>query len=269
MAGGHLDGRGTGAGSGGPRSTLAAMPRDPSPTPSSPPDLVERGPVETLAPSRTALVLVGVVGVTLAILAGLGIMNVSGSNLGDGEERLEPGTHVFTVGPVTLEATLEVPVIRRERCPRWTQLTDAEDDSTTAHLLWLDAVPLPSTAADVVLVEPPPDIVAWWRDELDLRVTGLPGAELDGRMVARYELGATASSRRKDGLVACGELDGVAATGLLGPAASFRQEVAVIDVEGIPLVLVAAAWSSGDLDRARDLVDSLVRTGRLVVPAAG
>ena len=127
----------------------------------SPPDLVDRGPVETLAPSRTAIVLVAVAGLAIAILAGVGALNVEGGrSLGDDEQLLEAGQHDLVAGPVTLSADLPGDWVARDRCPRWLQLSDAADDATTLHLIWLDAVPLPSDAPDVELVATPEDVPA-------------------------------------------------------------------------------------------------------------
>ena len=234
----------------------------------SPPDLVDRGPVETLAPSRTAIVLVAVAGLAIAILAGVGALNVEGGrSLGDDEQLLAAGQHDLVVGPVTLTADLPGDWVARDRCPRWLQLSDADDDATTLHLIWLDAVPLPSDAPDVELVATPEDVPAWWREQLDLQVLPLGEDSLDGRPVERYDLVATEQSRRRDGLVACGEVGTPAGTGMFGPAARFDQQVALVDVPGsdVPLLLVAAAYSGGDPDRAGEALEAVLDSGRLDV----
>lgn len=214
-------------------------------------DLVDRGPVETLAPSRTAMVLVGAAGVLLAVLAGMGVISASGgADLDEGEELLPAGEHQLEAGPVTLTSELTKDWVRRDRCDRWVQLSDASDDATTLHVVWLDAVPEPSTAEEVRLVEPPADLVSWWRDRLDLRVTPVGQASLDGRSVQQYALAETPEARRRDGLFACGELGGPAGVGMFGPAARFDQQVAVVEVGTTRLLVVAAAFSGGDLDRA-------------------
>lgn len=236
--------------------------------PDEPADLVDRGPVETLAPSRTAIALVAVAGIALAVLAGLGALNVEGGRpLDDEEELLEDGRHELVAGPVTLEAELPGDWVARQRCPRWLQLSDAENDSSTLHVVWLDAVPLPSDAPRVELVPTPGDMPTWWREQLDLRVTSRGGATLDGRPVERYDLDATEDSRRRDGLVACGEVGGLAATGMFGPAARFDQQVALVDVDGAPLMLVAAAYTGGDPDRVDDALETVLETGTLDVAA--
>lgn len=236
----------------------------------TPPDLVERGPVETLAPSRTALVLVGLAGLILVVLVGIGSLDVGGSRiLDDDETLLEPGRHELTAGRAVLDAELPGEWIARERCPRWLQLSDADSDSTTLHVVWLDAVPLPSDAERVELVPPPPDLPTWWEEQLDLAVTPAGEARLDGHPVTRHDLAATEQSRRRDGLVACGEVGGLAATGLLGPAARFEQQVAVVELDGdVPLLLVAAAYTGGDLDRALEGLEAVLDTGRVRTTAA-
>lgn len=233
-----------------------------------PDDLVDRGPVETLAPSRTAIVLVAVVALAVAVLAGVGAVTVGGGRVLDDDERLlEGGRHHLDVGPATLAADLPGDWVARDRCPRWLQLADAGDDATTLHIVWLDAVPLPSDAERVELVAPPPDLATWWEQQLDLAVTPIGRGSLDGRTVVRYDLDATEEARRPDGLVACGERGGLAATGMRGPAARFDQQVAVVDLEGdVPLLLVAAAYAGGDLDRAVAAMQSVLDTGRLTVP---
>ena len=236
-----------------------------------PPDLVDRGPVETLAPSRTAIVLVALVGLAVAVLAGVGAVNVEGGrSLDDDERLLEAGRHDVAVGPVTLSAELPGDWVARQRCPRWVQLSDAEDDASTLHVVWLDAVPLPSDAPEVDLVPTPADMPSWWREQLDLEVTPLRDASLDGNPVARYDLDDTEQSRRRDGLVACGEVGGPAATGMFGPAARFDQQVALVDVPGTdtPLLLVAAAYTGGDPERMADALDAVLQTGTLEVDAS-
>ncbi len=238
----------------------------PSPDDSRDPvDLVDRGPVETLAPSRTAIVLVAVAGLAVAVLAGVGALNVEGRVLDDDEQLFEAGRHELTVGPVTVDAELPGDWVARQRCDRWLQLSDAEDDSTTLHVVWLDAVPLPSDAPAVDLVPAPDDMAAWWRDELDLQVTPSGTTALDGHPVHRYELDATPESRRRDGLVACGKVGGPAATGMFGPAARFDQQVALVDVDGTSLMLVGAAFTGGDPDRAAQGLDRVLETGTLVL----
>ncbi len=245
------------------------MPADPPRSDGPPPDLVDRGPVETLAPSRTAIVLVALVGLTVAVLAGVGALNVEGDGrlLDDDERLLEAGRHELDAGPVTLSAELPGDWVARERCPRWLQLSDVDSDATTLHVVWLDAVPLPSDAPEVDLVATPDDMPTWWRDQLDLEV--IPGgqASLDGRPVQRYDLEATDESRRRDGLVACGVVGGPAATGMFGPAARFDQQVALVDVPGtdVPLLLVAAAYTGGDPDRAGEAIEAVLETGTLEV----
>lgn len=229
-------------------------------------DLVERGPVETLAPSRTAMVLVGAAGVLLALLAGMGVINASGgADLDEGEQLLQAGSHVLQVGPVRLTTELTSDWVRRERCDRWVQLSDASDDATTLHVVWLDAVPEPSTAEEVRLVDPPADIASWWRAQLNLRVTPVEQASLDGRPVQRYALDETPDARRRDGLFACGEVGGPAGVGMFGPAARFDQRVAVVEVAGQRLLLVAAAFSGGDLDHAVQGLEDVLDTGSLEV----
>lgn len=229
-------------------------------------DLVDRGPVETLAPSRTALVLVGVAGLVLAVLAGLGIINASGgADLDESEELLREGPHELAAGPVRLTTPLPGEWVRRERCDRWTQVSDAADDATTLHVVWLDAVPQPSTVEDIHLVDPPADLPAWWRDELDLRVTSVGSATLDGRPAQVYDLDTTADARRRDGLFACGDLGGPAGVGMFGPAARFDQRVAVVEVDGARLLLVAAAFTGGDIDRAVQALETVLSEGALVV----
>ncbi len=230
-----------------------------------PPDLVDRGPVETLAPSRTAIVLVAVAGIAVAALAAVGALNLEGRVLDDDERLLEAGRHELTAGPVTVDAELPGDWVARQRCERWLQLSDAEDDATTLHVVWLDAVPLPSDAPAVDLVPAPDDMAAWWRDELDLQVSPAGSATLDGRPVQRYELDATPESRRRDGLVACGDIGGPAATGMFGPAARFDQQVALVDVDGTTLMLVGAAFSGGDPSRAAQGLERVLETGRLAV----
>ncbi len=244
-------------------------PRDPDREP--PVDLVDRGPVETLAPSRTALVLVGLVGLAVAVLAGVGALNVEGGrSLDEDETLLEAGRHELTAGPVVVEADLPGAWVARQRCPRWLQLSDADSDATTLHVVWLDAVPLPSDAERVELVPTPPDLPTWWREQLDLVVTPAGEASLDGHPVRRHDLDATEASRRRDGLLACGEVGGLAATGMLGPAARFEQQVAVVDLEGeVPLLLVAAAYTGGDLDRAVEGLETVLDTGRISVGGEG
>lgn len=242
------------------------MTDDPRPSDrETPPDLVERGPVETLAPSRTALVLVGLAALVVVALVAIGSLNAGGSRiLDDDETLLEPGRHELTAGPVVLDAQLPGEWIARERCPGWLQLSDAASDSTTLHVVWLDAVPLPSDAERVELVPPPPDLPTWWREQLDLAVTPAGEARLDGYPVTRHDLAATERSRRRDGLVACGEVGGLAAIGLLGPAARFEQQVAVVELDGdVPLLLIAAAYTGGDLDRALEGLEAILDTGRL------
>jgi hypothetical protein len=153
--------------------------------------------------------------------------------------------------------------VQRERCPRWVQLTVLDDHATSVHLAWLDAVPLPSTATSVQLVEPPPDLAAWWRDQLRLRVEGLATPSMGGLPTVRVALQATPDSQRQDGLVACGTLGGPAATGLRGPAAGWQQEVTVVDVDGTALLVIASAWTGGDMDRSRAMVDRLVDTAQV------
>lgn len=233
-----------------------------------PVDLVDRGPVETLAPSRTAIVLVALAGVAVAVLAGLGALNVEGRALDDDERLLEAGRHTLAVGPATVGAELPGDWVARDRCDRWVQLSAADDDATTLHVVWLDAVPLPSDAPDVELVPTPTDMASWWRDELDLQVTPLGQAALDGRPVQRYDLDTTSSSRRRDGLVACGEVGGPAATGMFGPAARFEQQVALVDVDGTPLMLVAAAYSGADRAPADRAMERVLSTGTLSVDGA-
>lgn len=237
-----------------------------SPEQREPVDLVDRGPAETLAPSRTAIVLVAMAGLAVAVLAGLGALDVEGRTLADDEQLLEAGRHELVVGPVLLEAELRGgDWIARARCPRWLQLSDAHNDSSTLHLVWLDAVPLPSTAPTVELVPTPPDMPTWWREQLDLQVTPLGETVLDGRAVQRYDLDATDASRRRDGLVACGDVGGLAATGMFGPAARFDQQVALVDVDGTPLLLVAAAYTGGDPQHVGRALEGVLATGRLAV----
>ena len=245
------------------------MPDD-TPRDGPPPDLVDRGPVETLAPSRTAIVLVALVGLTVAVLVGVGALDVEGGrSLDDDERLLESGRHELTVGPMTVSTELPGAWVARERCERWLQLSDADSDATTLHLVWLDAVPLPADAPAVDLVATPDDVPTWWREQLDLRVTPLEGATLDGEPVERYDLDETDASRRRDGLVACGQLGGPAATGMFGPAARFDQQVALVDVAGTdtPLLLVAAAYVGGDIDRAVAALETVLRTGSLELDA--
>lgn len=229
-------------------------------------DLVDRGPVETLAPSRTAMVLVGAAGLLLAVLAGLGVINASGgADLDEGEELLPAGEHQLQAGPVALTAELTEDWVRRERCDRWVQLADASDDATTLHVVWLDAVPEPSTAEEVQLVEPPADLAAWWRDQLALQVTPVGQGSLDGHPVQRYALDETSDARRRDGLFACGERGGPAGVGMFGPAARFDQRVAVVEVDGSRLLVVAAAFIGGDLDHAVQGLEEVLATGSLAV----
>ncbi len=110
---------------------------------------------------------------------------------------------------------------------------------------------------------------AWWREQLDLQVQPLGEGTLDGRTVERYDLAATEQSRRRDGLVACGEVGGPAGTGMFGPAARFDQQVALVDVDGTPLLLVAAAYTGGDPDRAAEGLEAVLETGTLEVAADG
>lgn len=227
-------------------------------------DLVDRGPVDTLAPSRTAMVLVGAAGVVLAVLAGMGVINASGgADLDESEELLEEGPHALRAGPVELTTSLPGEWVRRPRCDRWTQLADADDDATTLHVVWLDAVPEPSTVEDVRLLDTPPNLPAWWRDELALQVSPVGTAGLDGRPTRLYDLDETADARRRDGLFACGELGGPAGVGMFGPAARFDQRVAVVDVDGTPLLLVAAAFTGGDLPRAVQALEEVLANGTL------
>ena len=242
------------------------------PTPSGPrratdrDDLVDRGPVETLAPSRTALVLVGAAGVLLTVLAGLGVINASsGAELDESEDLLRDGSHQLAAGPARVTTPLPGEWVRRERCERWTQVSDAEDDATTLHVVWLDAVPQPSTAEDVQLVEPPADLVAWWREQLDLEVAPVGTTDLDGRSARVYDLDATADARRRDGLFACGDVGGPAGVGMFGPAARFDQRVAVVDVDGTRLLLVAAAFTGGDIDRSVQALETVLSDGDLSV----
>lgn len=233
-------------------------------------DLVDRGPVETLAPSRSALVLVGAAGLALAVLAGLGVVNASGgTDLDESEELLRDGPHRVQAGPVEVTTPLPGAWIRRERCDRWVQLNDAGDDATTLHLVWLDAVPQPSTVTDVQLVATPPDLLAWWRDRLQLRVTHVETTDLDGHPARVYDLDATADARRRDGLFACGDAGGPAGVGMFGPAARFDQRVAVVDVDGTPLLVVAAAFTGGDIDRAVQALETVLSEGTLATPSTG
>lgn len=227
-------------------------------------DLVDRGPVDTLAPSRTAMVLVGAAGVVLAVLAGMGVINASGGpGLDESEELLGDGTHELSAGPVTLATSLPGEWVQRPRCDRWTQLSDVDDDATTLHVVWLDAVPEPSTVDDVDLVATPPDLPSWWRDRLGLQVTPVGTSQLDGRTARLYDLDETDDARRRDGLFACGELGGPAGVGMFGPAARFEQRVAVVDVDGTPLLLVAAAFTGGDLPRAVQALEEVLASGSL------
>lgn len=229
-------------------------------------DVVDRGPVETLAPSRTALVLVGAAGALLAVLAGLGVINASGGpDLDPSEVLLDSGRHEFRAGPVQLSTSLPGEWVRRERCDRWVQVSDASDDATTLHVVWLDAVPEPSGGDEVRLRDTPEDLPAWWRDQLGLRTTTVGTAELDGRTARVYDLDATEAARREDGLFACGGVGEPAGVGMRGPAARFDQRVAVVDVDGTPLLLVAAAFSGGDLDRAGAALQEVLATGSLAV----
>lgn len=244
------------------------MTDDPSPRRrEAPDDLVDRGPVETLAPSRIAMVLVALVGLAVAVLAGLGAIGGDGPSLDDDEELLAQGRHELTAGPVTLQADLPGDWVARRRCPRWLQLAAAGDDASTLHLVWLDAVPLPSDAPSVELVPTPDDVPTWWREQLDLQVRALPPATLDGREVQRYDLEETPDSRRRDGLVACGEVGGPAATGMFGPTARFDQQVALVDVGGTPLLLVAAAYTGGDPERVGEALGTVLETGTLTSAA--
>lgn len=229
-------------------------------------DLVDRGPVETLAPSRTAMVLVGAAGLVLAVLAGLGIVNASGgADLDESEELLRDGEHELVAGPARVTTPLPGEWVRRQRCDRWTQVSTAADDATTVHVVWLDAVPEPSTVDDVQLVAPPADLAAWWRDELDLRVTPVETTTLDGRPVEVYDLDATADARRRDGLFACGDLGGPAGVGMFGSAARFDQRVAVVDADGTRLLVVAAAFTGGDIDEAVQGLEAVLSDGTLAV----
>lgn len=240
------------------------MPDSPEPEDHREPvDLVDRGPVETLAPSRITIALVAAAGLVVAVLAGVGALNMDSSTLDDDERLLQEGRHEITAGPVTLSTDLPGDWVAQQRCDRWTQLSDASDDATTLHVVWLDAVPLPSDAPEVDLVPTPDDVVAWWQDELDLRVTPLGQAAVDGRTFQRYDLGETSESRRRDGLVACGDVGGPAATGMFGPAARFDQQVALADVDGTPLLLVAAAYTGGDPERAGQALDVVLESGAL------
>lgn len=221
--------------------------------------------METLAPSRTALVLVGALVILLGILAGVGVLRTAPElTLGTGETLLEPGPQAFAVGDVILVADLDDRAwVRRNRCPRWVQLTVLDDHATSVHLIWLEAIPEPSTADPVRLVDPPADLPGWWRDQLQLRVDDLNTPSVAGLPTTRVGLDTTTESRREDGLVACGTLGGPAATGLRGPGAGWRQEVTIIDVDGTALLIVAAAWTGGDLDRSRAVVDRLVDTAHV------
>lgn len=243
-------------------------PRD-DPAHGPPPDLVDRGPVETLAPSRTAMVLVGLVGLAVAVLVGVGALDVEGDGriLDEDEALLTAGEHTLTAGPVAVTAELPGDWVARQRCPRWLQLSDAASDATTLHVVWLDAVPLPSDADRVELVPTPPDLPTWWREELDLAVTPVgEEATLDGRPVQRLDLDATEDARRRDGLVACGDVGGLAATGMFGPAARFEQQVAVVGLDGdVPMLLVAAAYVGGDLDRAVEGLEAVLETGEVSI----
>lgn len=242
------------------------MPDSPPPeAPREPADLVDRGPVETLAPSRVTIALVAVAGLVVAVLAGVGALNMDSRTLDDDERLLAEGRHELAAGPVTLTAQLPGDWIARERCDRWVQLSDADDDATTLHVVWLDAVPLPSNAPEVDLVPTPDDMVTWWREQLDLQVTPLGTTTLDGRTVERYELDDTPRSRRRDGLVACGDVGGPAATGMFGPAARFDQQVALVEVDDTPLLLVAAAYTGGDPERAGQALDAVLESGALSV----
>jgi hypothetical protein len=72
------------------------------------PGLVDRGPVDTLAPSRTALVLVGASVILLGILAGVGVLRTAPEvTLGTGEAMVNPGVHAFAVGDVIIEAEVD------------------------------------------------------------------------------------------------------------------------------------------------------------------
>lgn len=229
------------------------------------PGLVERGPVETLAPSRTALVLVGASVILLGVLAGVGVLRTAPEQtLGTGETLVEQGPQTFTVGDAVIQADLhDQPWVVRERCPRWMQLNVLDDHATSVHLVWVDAVPQPATAGSVRLVEPPSDLAAWWRDQLHLRVEELTTSPMGGLPTSRVALHATPASRVEDGLTACGTLGGPAATGLRGPAAGWQQEVTLVDVDGTALLVIAAAWTGGDLERSRAVVDDLVATGEI------
>lgn len=229
------------------------------------PGLVERGPVETLAPSRTALIVVGASVILLGVLAGLGVVRTAPElTLGSGEVLLEPGRQTFTVGGATIQADLhDATWVQRERCPRWVQLNVLDDHATSVHLVWMDAVPEASTAASVRLVQPPADLTTWWRDQLQLRVDALDTRSMDGLPTTRVGLHATPSARVEDGLVACGDPGGPAATGLRGPAAGWQQEVTIVDVDGTALLVIAAAWTGGDLERSRAVVDELVATAQV------
>lgn len=239
------------------------MPDDPVADPREP--LVPRGPVETLAPSRTAIVLVALVGLVVAVLVGVGALTLETSTLGEGERRLVEGRHELVAGPVTLTAALPGDWVARTRCPRWLQLSSADGDANTLHVVWLDAVPAASGAEDVVLVDAPDDLPTWWRDDLGLRLTALGEGHLDGHAFERWRLDATKASRRSDALVACGDVGGPAATGMFGPAARFDQQVALVNVDGTILMLVAAAYSGGDPAIAGDALESVLSTGTLEV----
>lgn len=235
-----------------------------------PADLVDRGPVETLAPSKVTIVLVAVAGLIVAVLAGVGALGVETATLDDDERLLEEGRHQLAAGPATLTTDLPGDWVERQRCDRWVQLSDASDDATTLHVVWLDAVPLPSDAPAVDLVPTPHDMPTWWREQLDLQVTPLGDTALDEHAVRRYELDDTPQSRRRDGLMACGEVGGPAATGMFGPAARFEQQVALVQLEGTPpLLLVAAAFTGGDPERARQALEVVLDTGELSVDTDG
>lgn len=228
------------------------------PTPSSPAhEPADEGPS---GPSRTGIVVTIALALTIVVVTALSLQGAGGRGLDEDEELLAAGVHTLEFGSATLTGELVGEWVARPRCDRWLQLNDAANDANTIHVAHLDAVPSRGDGTDrvdIVMEAPPEDVVAWLADR-SILMEDATTFEVDGRPAVAGRLVAGEGVVANDAIVACGELDGIAGTGMLGPQAGFDQYMAVIETDGAPVVVVGAAWVGGDIDVAATAVDTLL-----------
>ncbi len=220
----------------------------------------EPSPDAPAGPSRTGVIVTIAIALTIVVITALSLRDAGGRSLDDEEDFLDAGQHALEFGDVTLTGELTGDWIARPRCDRWVQLNDATNDANTIHLVHLDAVPSRGDGTDqvdIVMEETPTDVVAWLAQR-SILLEDTTSLEVDGHPATAGHLVAGDGIVANDAIMACGDLPGVAGTGMLGPQAGFDQYLVVIETPGVPVLVIGAAWVGGDIEASGAAVRALL-----------